>query len=44
VGSIPTPVKALSGAVPAGTYNFAVVATNACGVSAPTAVQTVTIP
>ncbi len=44
VGSIPTPLKALSGAVPAGTYNFSVVATNTCGSSAPTPVQSVTIP
>ena len=44
VGSIPTSLRALSGAVPAGTYNFSVVATNACGASAPTAVQTVSLP
>lgn len=44
VGSLPTPVRALSGAVPAGTYNIAVVAANACGSSAPTAVRTVVMP
>ena len=44
VGSIPTPLKALNGVVQAGTYNFTVVATNPCGASAPTAVQTVTLP
>ncbi len=44
VGSIPTSLRALSGAVPAGTYHFSVVARNACGDSAPTAVQTVSLP
>ena len=44
VVSIPTTRKALNGVVPAGTYNFSVVATNACGTSAPAAVQTVTLP
>jgi surface-anchored protein len=44
VGSVPTAMKALSGAVPPGTYNVAVTASNACGASAATPVQTVTIP
>ena len=44
VGSLPTTLRALSGAVPAGTYNFTVVAANACGSSAPTAVRSVVIP
>ena len=43
-GAIPTALRALSGAVPAGTYHFSVVARNACGDSAPTAVQTVGLP
>lgn len=43
VGSILTPLKALSGAVPPGTYTFTVAATNACGASAATGAQTVTI-
>jgi len=44
VGSIPTTQRALSGAVPPGTYHLSVVSTNPCGASAPTAVQTVTVP
>ena len=44
VGALATPVRALSGAAGAGSYSFTVVASNACGSSAPTATQTVTIP
>jgi hypothetical protein len=44
VGSIPTPDLALSGTVPPGTYILSVAATNACGASAPTPTQTITIP
>lgn len=44
VGAVPTTLRALSATVPAGTYNLSVVATNACGSSAPTAVRSVTIP
>ena len=44
VTSVPTTQRALSGALPPGTYNLSVVSTNACGASAPTAVQAVTIP
>ena len=44
VGALATPVRALSGAVGAGSYGFTVVASNACGASAPTATQTVNIP
>ena len=44
VGAVPTALRALSAPVPAGTYTFSVVATNACGSSAPTAVRTVTMP
>lgn len=44
VGSLPPTSRALSGAVPAGTYNIAVVAANACGSSAPTAVRSVVMP
>ena len=44
VGAVPTGLRAISAPVPAGTYNFSVVATNACGSSSPTSVQTVTIP
>jgi len=44
VGAVPTGARAISAPVPAGTYNFSVVATNACGSSSPTAVRTVTMP
>lgn len=44
VGSLPMQSRALSGAVPAGTYNLTVVAANACGSSAPTAVRSVVVP
>jgi len=37
-------IRNLSTSVPAGTYQVSVTATNACGSSAPTAVQTVQIP
>ncbi len=40
----PTPLRALSGSGPAGTYSLSVLATNVCGFSAPTAAQTVVIP
>lgn len=43
-GSFPTTGRALSGTVVPGTYNLSVRAVNACGVSAPSAVNTVTIP
>jgi hypothetical protein len=41
---IPTPVRRLSGGVGPGTYHLSVFATNPCGASAPTAVQTVIVP
>ena len=44
VGSFPTPARNMSGTVGAGSYTFTVQATNACGASAATAAQTVTIP
>ena len=44
VGSIPTTGLALSGSVAPGTYTASVVATNACGSSAASAVQTVVVP
>jgi hypothetical protein len=44
VGPIPTTGRALSSPVAPGTYNVSVVATNLCGSSAPTAVQSVTVP
>ena len=44
VGSVPTSVRQLSGAVPPGTYNLSVRAANPCGSSAATGVQTVVIP
>jgi hypothetical protein len=42
--NFPTTLRALSGTVPAGTYNLRVLATNTCGFSAPTPAQTVVIP
>jgi subtilisin-like proprotein convertase family protein len=42
--TVPTPLQALSGAVPAGTYNLSVVAVNPCGNSPSTAVKSVTVP
>ena len=44
VGSFPTTQRTLSGAVGPGTYNITVHATNACGVSAPSAERIVVIP
>ena len=44
VGSFPTASRSMSGTVGAGTYTLTVQATNACGASAATAAQTVTIP
>jgi large repetitive protein len=43
-GSIPTAARKLSGAPGAGSYTLSVTAVNACGASAPTASQTVSIP
>lgn len=42
--SVPLPVRTISKAVPPGTYNLSVQARNTCGSSAPTAVQSVTVP
>ena len=42
--TIPTPLRALSGAVPPGTYNLTVASVNACGSSPNSAVQSVTVP
>jgi hypothetical protein len=42
--TIPTPTRSLSGVVPPGTYNLSVAATNACGTSAATFVQVITVP
>jgi hypothetical protein len=42
--TVPTPLRALSGTVPPGTYNLSVVAVNACGNSPSTAVKSVTVP
>ena len=44
MGSVPIGGRAISGAVPAGTYNFSLQAVNACGGSAFTAAQTVVVP
>lgn len=44
VGSVPTPLKLLSAAVPPGAYTFTVVATNPCGSAAATAPRTVVVP
>lgn len=43
-GSAPTTTRSLSGAVPPGTYTLTVRAVNACGQSADSAPQTVTVP
>jgi Bacterial Ig domain/Putative Ig domain/Putative serine esterase (DUF676) len=43
VGTVPTNLRRLSGVVPAGNYYVSVVATNACGASPPTPVQTVSV-
>ena len=42
--SVPTPLKALSGPVPPGTYVLTLAAANPCGQSGPTAAQTVVVP
>jgi hypothetical protein len=42
-GSFPTTGRAMRGVVGPGTYNLSVTAFNACGVSAPTPVQTVIV-
>ena len=44
VGDIPTAARSLSGAIGPGSYGLSVRATNACGSSAPTTVQTVLVP
>lgn len=44
VGSLPMSSRALSAMVGAGTYNVSVVAANACGSSAPTAVRGIVVP
>lgn len=44
VGSVPIGGRAISGAVPPGTYNVSLQAVNACGGSAFTAAQTVVVP
>ncbi len=43
-GGIPLPGRSIGGSVPPGTYNFTVQATNPCGASAPTGVQSITVP
>ena len=43
-GSLATTGRTLSGVVPAGTYQLSVIATNDCGASGATAVQSVQIP
>ena len=43
-GSFSTASRTLSAAVPPGSYALTVTATNTCGVSTPTAVQTVVVP
>lgn len=44
VGTVPATARALSGAVPPGTYTLSVVAVNPCGSSAATPARTVTVP
>lgn len=44
VGNLALPGRSISANAPPGTYNFTVRAVNACGASAPTTEQTVTIP
>ncbi|MEZ5420648.1 MAG: fibronectin type III domain-containing protein [Vicinamibacterales bacterium] len=45
VGAVPVgPSRSLTTGVPSGTYSVSVSAVNACGTSAPTAVQTVQVP
>ena len=43
-GAVPLPARTISATVGPGTYNLAVLATNACGASDPTTVQRVTVP
>jgi hypothetical protein len=43
-GAVPLSARTISATVGPGTYNLAVLATNACGASVPTTVQTVTVP
>jgi hypothetical protein len=42
--SLPTTARTVSGVVGPGTYTLRILAANACGVSAPTAVHTVIVP
>jgi hypothetical protein len=42
--SVPVPARSISGFVGPGTYNFSVLAANACGASAATPVQTIVVP
>ncbi len=42
--SLPLGARSISGVPPPGTYGVSVAATNACGPSAPTAVQTIVVP
>ena len=44
VGTFPMGGRSFSVAAPPGTFTFSIVATNACGASAPTATQTVSFP
>ena len=44
VGTVPMNTRAFNGPGPAGTFNLAVIATNPCGASAPTATRTVSFP
>lgn len=43
-GGFPVAGRSVSGTAGPGTYNFSVAAINPCGISAPTAVQSITIP
>ena len=43
-GTVPVPGRSIGATVGAGTYNLSLLANNACGSSAPTAVQSVTVP
>lgn len=43
-GTVPFATRGFSGAVPAGSYTFTLAAANACGVSAPTAPVTISVP
>ncbi len=43
-GALPTGTRSLSGAVGPGLYGFSVVATNPCGASPPSPVESVTVP